>query len=425
MSQGMRRGLAVMVLMALGSVSSARTAAAPPPNDDFPGASLSSSPVSAGGTNVQATLQTGEPDPAGSSGTASVWWTWTPSVSGRYGVNTAGSDYDTTLGVYLGTAVDSLALVAENDDSAGLTSRVSFDAVGGTPYRILVNGFLGDTGNISLNIVGPVSATVVWATPPPSTIAAGTSFDVSWTTSGATTETDLLIDTVDPPDLTSAGFPQSGGAGTFTEPLTAPTFGSTWYFQAHAVIGGVDFFSPVIQVTVPPPPPPANDAFPGIALSGSVVSTSGTNIGATAEAGEPDPAGVSGTQSVWWSWMCPATGTATISLMGSNYDTTLGVYIGNTVSGLTLVAENDESPTDSTSVATFPAFSGVTYQIQVNGYFGSAGAISLDINGPTVPAPRGGGGGGRGGCGLTGIGAILPLLFLGLFRRGARRVHGR
>src|SRR5689334_23075941 len=106
-----RRGLAVVVLLALGSISSARTAAAPPSNDDFPGASLSSSPVSASGTNLQATVQAGEPDPAGTSGTVSVWWTWTPSLSGRYAVNTIGSDFDTTLGVYTGSAVNSLTLV--------------------------------------------------------------------------------------------------------------------------------------------------------------------------------------------------------------------------------------------------------------------------------------------------------------------------
>jgi hypothetical protein len=373
------------------------------------------------------------------SGTASVWWTWTPSISGRYGINTNGSNFDTTLGVYTGSAVNALTLVAQNDDGSqglGTPSQVSFNAVGGTAYRIQVNGYDPGTGaaigNISISIAGPVTATVAWVTPPPANVPPGSTLTVSWSTSATSSLTDLLIDTINPPDLTTGISAQSGPAGTYSEPLQAPNIGGTWWFQAHAIIGGVDFYSTVIQVTVSSPPAPVNDTFSGPLVTVPSTVLSGTNVGATAETGEPDPAANSGTASVWWSWTCPATGTATITTAGSDFDTTLGVYTGSDVAALTLVAQNDDvtPPTDLTSAVTFSAFAGVTYRIQVNGADTGLGAdtgnISLNISLSVPPPPAkngGGGGGGHGGrCGLLGLDAIL---ILGVLRRVARKARGR
>ena len=51
------------------------------------------------GTTVGATREVGEPVLA--SGTHSVWYTWTPTVAGKYVVSLAGSSYDTLLAVYI------------------------------------------------------------------------------------------------------------------------------------------------------------------------------------------------------------------------------------------------------------------------------------------------------------------------------------
>ncbi len=112
--------------------------------------------VSATGSNVTATKEKGEPNVAGVSGGKSVWWTWTAPVSGTVVINTTGSSFDTTLGVYRGTAVGSLTRVAANDDdstiSGALTSRVSFTATAGTVYQIVVDGYSGESGNIKLQL---------------------------------------------------------------------------------------------------------------------------------------------------------------------------------------------------------------------------------------------------------------------------------
>ena len=128
---------------------------APPANDNFAGAiTLSGSSTSAGGTNSNATKETGEPNHGGNVGGKSVWWNWTAPSSGDVVIDTNGSNFDTLLGVYTGNAVDSLMLIAgDNDGGPNLTSRVAFSATAGVIYQIAVDGTNGASGNIQLNLV--------------------------------------------------------------------------------------------------------------------------------------------------------------------------------------------------------------------------------------------------------------------------------
>ena len=117
---------------------------------------LTGSNVTATGDNRTATRETGEPNVAAVSGSKSVWWTWTAPSTGRFTLSTAGSSFDTTLGVYKGSSVTSLQLVAENDDAdffgGTLTSEVTIDAVAGTQYQIQVNGYESASGDITLRL---------------------------------------------------------------------------------------------------------------------------------------------------------------------------------------------------------------------------------------------------------------------------------
>jgi hypothetical protein len=72
---------------------------------------------------------------------------------------------------------------------------------------------------------------------------------------------------------------------------------------------------------------------------------------------------------------------ATVTTRHSDFDTLLGVYIGSSVTNLTLVASNDDvSSTVHQSAVSFPALAGVTYRIGVDGYGGAVGTIVLNIN---------------------------------------------
>jgi hypothetical protein len=130
--------------------------------------------------------------------------------------------------------------------------------------------------------------------------------------------------------------------------------------------------------------PPHNDDFANrITLSGATVTTTGHNNGATLESGEANTTDDhSGGASVWWSWTAPTSGRATISTLGSSFDTVLGVYTGNDINSLTKIARNDDdtSADTRTSKVSFAAIKGTTYQISVDGYNAASGRIKLSIS---------------------------------------------
>lgn len=126
-------------------------------NDMFAGRrQIRGNAVQVSGSNAGATREPGEPNIAGVSGGKSVWWTWTASVSGPVTVSTAGSSFDTTLGVFRGSRVNALTRVAVNDDANYarnvLTSRLTFHAVAGQSYEIAVDGFDGAAGSVRLSL---------------------------------------------------------------------------------------------------------------------------------------------------------------------------------------------------------------------------------------------------------------------------------
>ena len=286
--------LALLSLLFIAAASTLRAQA--PPNDVFANRiTLNGTNIIVVGSNTNATKEPGEPGHAGNSGGKSVWWTWTAPTNGDLVINTDGSDFDTLLGVYTGSTVSSLSLVASNDDHGLMLgpSRVRFQAISGAHYQIAVDG-LNDgvniaSGNVTLNLV------------------------------------------------------------FVSEPIARPP----------------------------------NDNFTNrIVLTGPYPSTSGSNVEATREPGEPLHAGRQGDTSVWCSWTAPAADTVRIATDGSSFDTVLAIYTGASVSNLTLVAANDdEDPLNAvlTSAVTIDTTAGQTYQIAVDGFDGASGQISLRI----------------------------------------------
>ncbi len=127
----------------------------------------------------------------------------------------------------------------------------------------------------------------------------------------------------------------------------------------------------------PNPPAPANDAFAAAqVITGCTGSVLSQNYQATKEIGEPDhgpsPGNNPGGKSIWYRWTAPASGQVTMTTDGSNFDSLLAVYTGNSVSGLALVANSDDGPIGLTSSVTFNANNGTVYQIAVAGFFDSS-----------------------------------------------------
>jgi hypothetical protein len=231
------------------------------------------------GSNTNATKETNEPNHGGAPGGKSVWWTWTAPSNGIVTISLDGSSFDTTLGVYQGTTVDSLTSIAQDDEGgAGSCSRVVFTAIAGATYQIAVDGYFGASGNINLTVK---------------------------------------------PGLLN------------------------------------DDFADALQMT------------------GTYDYVIGSNLGATWENNEPYHWQTTGYESVWWRWQAPQSGTVTISTAGSSFDTILAAYTGTSLSGLSLMANNDDYGGYSTSQISFYATAGTVYQIAVDGYGTAMGSISL------------------------------------------------
>ena len=167
----------------------------PPTNDNFADAvALTGNSGSTTGDNSNGTLETGEVEVAGHGG-ASVWYSWTPTTSGTATVTMADSDFDTVLGIFTGSAVNALTLVAENDDEDNpneiYTSKVVTHVTAGTAYKIAADGYDGDTGSIHLawSVVAdplPVPTVTAVHTPDPSVFGAASSVNVTVSGSAGT-----------------------------------------------------------------------------------------------------------------------------------------------------------------------------------------------------------------------------------------------
>ena len=241
------------------------------------------------GSNIGATVEASEPLRDGAPAAATVWYKWRVPVGGIATIETLGSTFDTVVGIYTGTSLFNLTEIASNDDSNDsddMTSKVRFVATAAATYYIMVDGYLGESGQIMLTL----------------------SF-------------------------------QSGS-------------------------------------------PPVNDRYANATqLTGGTVNAIGSNLMATMEANELTPTQNGGT-SVWWTWVAPTSERYAITTLGSDFDTILSVYAGQT-----LIAWNDDAD-EVTSALRFTATAGTLYHISVQGYDAEMGSIRLGIApSPPVRAP--------------------------------------
>lgn len=155
-----------MVVATIG-LTATPAAAAAPSNDDFVNASIvDANETNLLQTNVDATVESGEPDPTCNTGEddESVWYDFTMTGTGTVTISTNSSTFDTLLAVYTGNSVGALTEVACDDDSGVFTeSSLTFPGVLGTTYRIRVDGvdpiFSSGNGTFNLTVSAPCAET--------------------------------------------------------------------------------------------------------------------------------------------------------------------------------------------------------------------------------------------------------------------------
>ncbi|MEG4535116.1 pre-peptidase C-terminal domain-containing protein, partial [Microcoleus sp. D2_18a_D3] len=377
---------------------------------------LSGAPVSTTGSNIGSTGEVGEPTQ--SPVINSEWWSWTAPGTGTFTIDTNNSNFDTYLSVFTGSAVDNLTLIdSDDDDGEGTSSLINLNAIAGTTYQIAVDGFNSNTGSIQLNIGAPPPANDNFANRIALTglTANGTGSNIgatgevgepsqspvtnsawwSWTapssgpfaidTNTSNFDTFLSVFTGSAVDnLTLIDSDDDDGEGNNSLINLNATAGTTY----QIAVDGYNTNLGEIQLNIADTPP-VNDNFANsIALTGETASATGSNIRATGEVGELGQSGT--TNSAWWSWTAPSTGTFTIDTNTSNFDTYLSVYTGSAVDNLTLIDFDDDDGEGNNSLINLNATAGTTYQIAVDGYQSATGSVQLNIAADTgigTPGP--------------------------------------
>jgi len=85
---------------------------------------------------------------------------------------------------------------------------------------------------------------------------------------------------------------------------------------------------------------------------------------------------------VWYRYTAASTSPVVISTLGSDFDTMIAVYAGTTLSGLSAVVCNDQFNGTGEARVTWTPLVGVTYEIQVGGFYDSAGDLVLQLINP-------------------------------------------
>lgn len=387
-----------------------------PPNDNFANAIvLTGSTFDVTGYNFGATLEAGEPNYA-QTVVNTVWYSWTAPANQHLTV-TLQSDFSDSLQIFTGTSVSALTPIT-TDQNGPFNNVFSFDAVAGTVYKFQVGGSFNateDAGTFDLALHTPppndnfanaiqltgsfqaVNGTLLAATkeagePVHAGFGIGTSVWYKWTAPAAgqvlVAYTNYRFDpvfAVYTGSAVNALTPVESGEYAVTFNAVA---GTTYFIavDSYNTYGNGDFS---FQLGLAP----VNDNFNNaIDLTGPLpVVTTGTNVLATKEVGEPNNSGISYGFSVWWKYTAPANGDVLVSTVGSYVDTTLGVYTGSTVSALTLVASNDNINAGLfNSSVQFTAVAGTTYYILVDsggyGFNNVQGSINLSL---TAALPAG------------------------------------
>ena len=219
-----------------------------PANDAFANATMISG-LSAQviGNNINATKEPGEPDFRYTDGSGlttpggkSVWWKWTAPAGGQVFLSTAGTNFDTLLSVYTGTAVNALTLVASNDNPAGSysdSSTLTFSATSGTTYWFLVQAWSDAThpaasGAISLSLNLTPTVPIIAVQPATQTPGLGEAAVLAVAARGAGSlsyqwyKDGVAIGGATGPRFTIGSF-QPADTGTYTVVVTNPSGSAT------------------------------------------------------------------------------------------------------------------------------------------------------------------------------------------------------
>ncbi len=352
--------------------------------------------------NFNASREAGEPFHGGKKANRSVWLTWVPQANGIVTMTTIGSDFDTILAAYTGNSVGNLTLVDASDDDAFFGwSRISFNAVAGTSYRICVAGLGEERGDILLNWALEITSAllpVILAQPEDLStgFGANATFSVTavngplsyqWFRNGAplagATDSSLNINNTAFGDV-GFYFVRVSNINRFRDSevvslqLEAPQPGEP--FTGGRATGKLLDIGPPEGSGQPVKGPGPDKLIVGTVNRGySGNTTAGCAYGR--DANEPYPAGIPGSNTMWYAVRTETNGTMYVRTDGSTFNTVIAAYVGpgNNYVTLTNVASDNDSGLDGLdSRMSFPVSANRTNYIQVQGVGNASGTVVLN-----------------------------------------------
>ncbi|MFO0830350.1 MAG: hypothetical protein U0637_00775 [Phycisphaerales bacterium] len=412
----MRSGLS-SVMGVSATLFVALAAHAQPDNDNCASATVASLGGNAWDNTDATTDGSGSCGFAGNTGTADVWFRFTPAVSDNYFLDTcsAGSINDTMLGVYDSCGGSEIAC---NDDFCGLLSRITMAMSAGTTYYIRVAEWAVTP------VFGNGTLTITQAPPPPANDNCANAIPV---TVGASVSLDTTGATDD--GAASCGFGGSPGHHDVWYSFTAPSAGCFAFSTcngtldtivsvfdgcggseiacdddfcgfassstARAVLtngqhvlvrvagwGTLDEGPTTLDVTQGVVP--ANDLCANaIALNVGIPVAFDNSCAGTEGASSCGFGGDPGANDIWYTFTAPAAGPYRIDTCQSNgLDTQLGAYDS---CGGSEVACNDDACGLSSAITVNAAAAGQMFVIRLAGWGGTQGQGIINV---TVPPPN-------------------------------------
>lgn len=345
----------------------------------------------------------GDPDIVpGDPGGSTAWYYWTPLLSGVATFTTEGSDFDTVMGVYTGSAPSHLTAVPtaiNNDDGGGyLSSRVTFKASALTTYVIGVDGYYGAQGNVVLtwgvalgDTLPTAAATIASATAPPTNEVQLSSpwpgHNCDWllgnvvvaSNTNSLTITNLNDSTV---GAYTARFTTANGSIAYARPTSIQVNtiqDGTTVTNSFAWNKFLDSANSVYAPTGTPQKMAAGGDTRGYSVS-QIYSTKGNSD----EPGEPIVCNQDGGSPSWYTYVTPSSGSLVINTAGSSFNTVLGVFVGsgNSFSTLTNIGcgYTTNYAADGQPIVTIPNVPAhQTNYIVVEGENGASGTVHLNI----------------------------------------------
>jgi hypothetical protein len=343
-------------------------------------------------TNANATTEPGELVVAHGN---TLWWTWTPPITGRVTISAHGS----AVQVFQGDALSNLVKVATYPwdtfiATAGQQYHLSQDSAyfPNAPlsfsFRLTpapTNDSFADAsaiaGSFESTTTSNIGATVESGEPRFDDTNSNATIWWKWT--ATETRWMSILSSGNQEDFSMAGFDTYIGvySGSSLSNLALVSLGTnrmsflasagtTYRIAVDGKGGALGKIGFRLSTT------PSNDRFADRRLlQGCSASVRDSSVGAQMEPGEMgyvDPSGAS----VWFTWTAPIAGDVTINYRGANFYASVGVFTGTAVTNLeAIVGKYYNYP------VSFKAVAGTTYQIAMAGYADGDYELNLYLNG--------------------------------------------